>query len=180
MPKSSSFWLALGGHHNTARLQIPMDEKILVRVDQGFISEAFFSRVAFQKEYLNEEDVVVIASRFAGHREVRNVVGAQVSVFAAGSSLPTTRGDSTMSTCTYVITDAAGHPENGLGAKLTLTWAPKTTLAETNDFYTRRHVEAPSIKGDVLILAWIRNSANGPAGDWSASQKLIAAVLKKL
>jgi hypothetical protein len=66
MPKSSSFWLALGGHHNMARLQIPMDEKI---------------------------------------------------------------------------------------------WC---------------------IKGDVLILAWIRNSANGPAGDWSASQKLIAAVLKKL
>jgi hypothetical protein len=55
MPKSSSFWLALGGHHNMARLQIPMDEKILVRVDQGFISEAFFSRVAFQKEYLNEK-----------------------------------------------------------------------------------------------------------------------------
>jgi hypothetical protein len=47
--ESSSFWLALGGHHNMARLQIPMDEKILVRVDQGFISEAFFSRVAFQK-----------------------------------------------------------------------------------------------------------------------------------
>ena len=35
MPKSSSFWLALGGHHNMARLQIPMDEKILVRVSSS-------------------------------------------------------------------------------------------------------------------------------------------------
>ena len=112
--------------------------------------------------------------------EVRNLVGAQVSVFEAGSSLPTTRGDSTMSTCTYVMTDAGGHPANGLGAKFTLMWAPKAKLAETNDFYTKRHIEAPSIKGDVLILAWIGNSANGEAGDWSASQKLLAAVLKKL
>ena len=44
MPKSSSFWLALGGHHDIARLQIPMDEKILVRVDQGFISEGVLFR----------------------------------------------------------------------------------------------------------------------------------------
>jgi hypothetical protein len=85
-----------------------------------------------------------------------------------------------MSTCTYVMTDAAGHPANGLGAKFTLMWAPKTKLAETNAFYTKRHIEAPSIKGDILVLAWIGNSANGQAGDWSASQKLLAAVLKKL
>src|SRR6476661_9574170 len=90
--------------------------------------------------------------------EVRNLVGAQVSVFEVGSSLPTTRGDSTMSTCTYVMTDAAGHPANGLGAKFTLMWAPKTKLAETNDFYTKRHIEASGIKGDILVLAWIGNS----------------------
>ena len=112
--------------------------------------------------------------------EVRSLVGAQVAVFEAGSSSPTTRGDSTMSTCTYVMTDAGGHPANGLGAKFTLMWATKAKLVETNDYYAKRHIEAPGVKGDVLVMAWIGSPSNGKAGDWSASQKLLAAVLQKL
>jgi hypothetical protein len=112
--------------------------------------------------------------------EVRSLVGAQVAVFEAGSSPPATRGDSTMSTCTYVMMDAGGHPANGPGAKFTLMWAPKAKLAQTNDFYTKRHIEAPGMKGDVLVAAWVGSPSNGTAGDWSASQKLLAAVLQKL
>jgi hypothetical protein len=112
--------------------------------------------------------------------EVRGVVGAQVTVFEAGSSSPTTRGDATMSTCTYVMTDAGGHPANGPGAKFTLMWGSKAKLAETNEFYTKRHIEAPGVKGDVLVVAWVGSPSNGKAGDWSASQKLLAAVLQKL
>ena len=112
--------------------------------------------------------------------EVRSLVGAQMVVFEAGSSAPTTRGDSTVSTCTYVLTDAGGHPANGLGAKFTLMWAPKAKLAQSNDFYIKRHIEASGMKGDVLVVAWIGSPSDGKAGDWSASQKLLAAVLQKL
>jgi len=112
--------------------------------------------------------------------EVRTLVGAQMAVFEAGSSPATTRGDSTMSTCTYVLTDASGHPANGLGAKFTLMWAPQAKLAQSNDFYTKRHIEASGMKGDVLVVAWIGSPSNGKAGDWSASQKLLAAVLQKI
>ena len=112
--------------------------------------------------------------------EVRTLVGAQMTVFEPGSSPATTHGDSTMSTCTYVLTDASGHAAKGLGAKFSLMWAPKTTLAQTNDFYTKRHIEASGIKGDVLVLAWVGSPSDGKAGDWSASQKLLAAVLQKL
>jgi len=59
-------------------------------------------------------------------------------------------------------------------------WAPKAKLAQVNDFYTKRHIEAPGIKGDVLALAWVGNASEGKAGDWSASQKLLAAALQKL
>jgi hypothetical protein len=59
--------------------------------------------------------------------EVRSLVGAQIVVFDAGSSSPTTR--STVSTCTYVLTDAASHLANGLGAKFALV-GPKATLAQ--------------------------------------------------
>jgi hypothetical protein len=112
--------------------------------------------------------------------EVRSLVGAQMAVFEAGSSPATTRGDSTVSTCTYVLTDAGGHPAKGLGAKFTLMWAPKATLAQSNDFYTKRHIEASGMKGDVLAVAWVGSPSDGKAGDWAASQRLLAAVLQKL
>src|SRR6476646_1656199 len=48
---------------------------------------------------------------------IRSLGGAQVAVFAAGSSAPSTRGDSTVSSCTYVRSDAPGRPANGLSAK---------------------------------------------------------------
>ena len=112
--------------------------------------------------------------------EIRSLVGAQMVVFEAGSSPATTRGDSTVSTCTYVVTDAGGHPANGPGAKFTLLWAPQAKLAQTNDFYIKRHIEASGMKGDVLVVAWIGSPSNGKAGDWPASQKLLAAVLQKL
>src|SRR4029077_16276770 len=112
--------------------------------------------------------------------EVRSLVGAQVVVFEAGSSPATTRGDSTVSTCTYVLTDASGHPANGLGAKFTLMWGPKDKLTQSNDYYVKRHIEASGMKGDVLVGAWIGNASKGKAGDWSASQKLLAAVQQKL
>ena len=112
--------------------------------------------------------------------EIRSLVGAQVEVFAAGSSAPITRGDSTVSTCTYVMTDAAGHPAKGLSAKFTLMWAPKDKLTQSNDFYAKRHIEATGMKDDILVVAWIGSPADGATGDWSASQKLLAAVLAKL
>jgi hypothetical protein len=76
--------------------------------------------------------------------------------------------------------DAVGHPAKGRSAKFSLMWAPKAKLAETNEFYTKRHAEAPAIKGDVLVLAWIGGASDGKAGDWPASQKLLAAVLQRL
>jgi hypothetical protein len=112
--------------------------------------------------------------------EVRVLVGSPVSVFMPDLSTPATRGDTTVSTCTYSVQDAAGHPAQGRSAKFTLMWGPKAKLSETNDFYTKRHIEAPAIKGDVLVLAWVGNVSNGKAGDWAASQKLLAAVLQKL
>jgi hypothetical protein len=112
--------------------------------------------------------------------EVRSLVGAQMVVFEAGSSPATTRGDSTMSTCTYVVTAAGGHPANGPGAKFTLLWGPPAKLAQTSDFYIKRHIEASGMKGGVLVVAWVGSPANGKAGDWPASQKLLAAVLQKL
>jgi hypothetical protein len=112
--------------------------------------------------------------------EVRVLVGSPVSVFMPDLSTPATRADGTVSTCTYAVQDAAGHPAKGRSAKLTLMWASKAKLSETSGFYTKRHIEAPSIKGDVLVLAWVGNVSNGKAGDWAASQKLLAAVLQKL
>ena len=109
--------------------------------------------------------------------EVRSLVGAPVSVFDAGSSAPTTRGDATVSTCTYVSLDASGHVAKGRGAKFTLMWASDAKLAETNAYYVKRHKEAPGLKGNVLVVAWVGNQSEG---DWSASQKLLAEVLKKL
>ena len=112
--------------------------------------------------------------------EVRSLAGAQLVVFEPGSSPATTRGDTTVSTCTYVQTDASGRQVNGLGAKFTLMWGPKDKLTQTNDYYVKRHIEASGMKGDVLVVAWIGDASKGKAGDWSASQKLLAAVLQKL
>ncbi len=112
--------------------------------------------------------------------EVRGITGTAVQIFQPGSSLPTTRAGSTFSTCTYVVMDAAGHPARGRGAKFTLTWAPSTKLDQTDQFYQKRHIEAVGVKGDVLALAWVGDASNGNAGDWAASQKLLALVLQKL
>jgi hypothetical protein len=113
--------------------------------------------------------------------EVRSLVGAPVSVFNPVLSTLAQRGDTTLSTCMYNVLDAAGRPAKASrSAKLSLMWAPKAKLAKTNDIYTKRHIEAPGIKGDVLALAWIGNTSLGTAGDWSASQKLLAAALQKL
>jgi hypothetical protein len=113
--------------------------------------------------------------------EVRALVGAPVSVFSPRLSALAQRGDTTLSTCMYAVLDAAGRPAKASRtAKLSLMWAPKATLAKTNDFYTKRHVEASGVKGDVLALALVGNTSGGPVGDWSASQKLLAAALQKL
>lgn len=112
--------------------------------------------------------------------EVRSVVGAPVSIFDPELSAPAVRGDLTISTCTYVVKDADGRPLNGRAAKFSLMWAPQAKLQETNDFYLKRHAEAPGIKGDVLVLAWVGDRSSGKAGDWASSQKLLAAVLRKL
>lgn len=112
--------------------------------------------------------------------EIRALVGAPVSIFAPELSTPAVRGDLTAASCTYVLKDAAGHPAKGRGAKFSLMWAPQAKLQEARDFYVKRHAEAPGIKGDVLVLAWVGDASAGPAGDWAESQKLLAAVLGKL
>jgi hypothetical protein len=112
--------------------------------------------------------------------EVRSVVGAEMAVFEAGSSPVTTRGESTVSTCTYVTAGSGGRTANGPGAKFTLMWAPQVTLAQTSDFYVKRHIEATAMKGDTLVVAWVGSPSEGKTGNWSASQKLLAAVLQKL
>jgi hypothetical protein len=112
--------------------------------------------------------------------EVRAVVGAPVSVFMPELSTPATRAGAMVSTCTYVAQDAAGHPAKGRSAKFTLMWAPKAKLSETNDFYTKRHIEAPGIKGDVLVVAWVGDGSHQKPSDWADSQKLLAAILQKL
>lgn len=112
--------------------------------------------------------------------EVRNAVGAPVSIIDLDLSTPAVRGDTTVSTCVYGMQGASGHPQNGRSAKFSLMWAPRAKLQEGNDFYTKRHAEAPGIKGDVLVLAWVGDPASGKAGDWASSQKLLAAVLQKL
>ena len=112
--------------------------------------------------------------------EIRGLVGAPVSIFAPASSTPAVRGDVTIATCTYVVMDAAGHVAKGRSGKFSLMWAPQAKLQEASDFYVKRHDEAPAIKGDVLVLAWVGDPSAGKAGDWAASQKLLAAVLQKL
>lgn len=112
--------------------------------------------------------------------QVRELVGAPVSVFSPSLSTPATRGDTTYATCMYSPLDAAGRPVKGRNAKINLMWAPKAKLLEVNGVYTKRHMEASAIKGDVLVLAWVGNPSDGKAGDWTVSTKLLAAVLGKL
>ena len=112
--------------------------------------------------------------------QIRGLVGAPVSIFAPASSTPAVRGEVTIATCTYVVMDAAGHVAKGRSGKFSLMWAPQAKLQEANDFYVKRHDEAAAIKGDVLVLAWVGDPSAGKAGDWDASQKLLAAVLQKL
>lgn len=112
--------------------------------------------------------------------DVRGLVGAQVSVFQQASFGPTKHTDSTISNCTYVVLGANGHPALGRSAKVTLMWAPKARLAEANKTYLQRRMEASALKGDTLVLAWVGDPSRGAEGDWEASQKLLAAVLKKL
>jgi len=112
--------------------------------------------------------------------DVRALIGSPVSVFMPDLSTPAARGDTTFATCTYAVLDAAGRPTKGLGAKFSLMWAPKAKLTESNDIYTKRHIEAAAVKGDVLVLAWVASASGGKTGDWQASQKLLAAVVRKL
>jgi hypothetical protein len=112
--------------------------------------------------------------------EIRGQVGAPVSIFAPDLSMPAVRGDVTIATCTYLPKDAAGHVMRGRGAKFSLMWAPQAKLQEANDVYLKRHAEASAIKGDVLVVAWVGDASAGKAGDWAASQKLLATVLQKL
>jgi hypothetical protein len=108
--------------------------------------------------------------------EVRAIVGGQVVVFDAGSAAPATRNEMTISNCTYTLPNG-----NGPSARVTLMWAPSAKLAETNTFYLKRNKELPSIKGNVLVLASVTGVKNGDMTfDRAASQKLLAAVLKKL
>ena len=101
-------------------------------------------------------------------------------MFKQASFGPTQRNGSTFSNCTYELLGANGYPAQGRSAKVTLMWAPKAKLAEVNKFYLQRHIEASAVKRDTLVLAWVGDASLGAEGDWAASQKLLAAVLKKL
>ncbi|MEP6833251.1 MAG: hypothetical protein ABJB74_07645 [Gemmatimonas sp.] len=108
--------------------------------------------------------------------EVRAIVTAPVDVFAAGSSAPTTSNGITTSNCTYVMTT-----KNSRGARVTLMWGTSAKLSETNAYYVKRNKELSAIHGDVLILASVtQGSATGLTYDRPASEKLLAATLKKL
>ena len=108
--------------------------------------------------------------------DVRAIVGDQVVVFDAGSAAPTTNNEMTISNCTYSLPNF-----NGRSARVTLMWGPSAKLAETNKYYLERNKELPSIKGDVFVLASVTGLKNGDMTfDRAASQKLLAAVLKKL
>ena len=108
--------------------------------------------------------------------DVRAIVGDQVVVFDAGSAAPTTENETTFSNCTYSLPNF-----NGRSARVTLMWGPRAKLAETNKYYLERNKELPSIKGDVFVLASVTGLKNGDMTfDRAASQKLLAAVLKKL
>lgn len=103
---------------------------------------------------------------------VRAIVAAPVDIFAPGSHEPTTRANITTSTCTY-----AAPAAHGRGATFSLMWGPAATLASTYAYYMKRHQEQPRIKGDVLVLASVRN---GAVLDAAASSTLLDAVVKNV
>jgi hypothetical protein len=103
---------------------------------------------------------------------VRAIVRAPVDVFQPGSHGPTASGKMSISTCTF-----AAPAAHGRGATFSLMWGSAATLATTNDYYIKRHQEQPSLKGDVLILASVRN---GAALDLPASRALLDAVAKNV
>lgn len=108
--------------------------------------------------------------------DVRAIVGDQVVVFEAGSASTTTKGEMTISNCTYTLPNFSGR-----SARVNLMWGPSSKLAETQKFYLERNQELPSIKGDVLVLASVTGVKNGAMTfDRAASQELLAAVLKNL
>lgn len=108
--------------------------------------------------------------------EVSAIVGVPVVVSEPSSFSPTAKGDTTVSNCTYL-----GQSANIRNAKLTLMWASTAKLAETNEYYIKRHKEASAIKGDVLVLAAVMDVAkSGTTYDRAASEKLLAAALQKL
>lgn len=111
--------------------------------------------------------------------EVRGLARSPVSVLKAGSSSPTTFPDTTtISSCTYVVMNASGQGIAGRTARIHLIWAPAAKLAQTSQFYAKRHEQASGMKGSVLVTVAVRNDNN--IIDQSASQQLLAAVLQKL
>jgi hypothetical protein len=108
--------------------------------------------------------------------DVRAITGNQVQVYQPGSSAPTVSGNSTFSTCTYVVPNTKGR-----AATVTLMWAPSAKLKQTSDFYVERQKEATEIKGDVFIVASVTDSSTGTmVYDHASSEKLLALAASKL
>lgn len=111
--------------------------------------------------------------------EVRALVHFPVSVFMPGSSEPTTTGNATVSSCTYVPLDAKGHVVNGRSASVMLEWAPNDDLLKTQQFWEKQQYAVGSRSG-TLAITWVGIAANRTAEGSSGSKKLLAAVLQKL
>jgi len=108
--------------------------------------------------------------------EVRAITGNAVQVYQAGSSGPTVSGDSTFSTCTYVVPNTKGR-----AATVTLMWGPSAKLTQTNDYYVKRQKESSEIKGDAFIVASVTDSSTGTmVYDHPSSNKLLALAASKL
>jgi hypothetical protein len=108
--------------------------------------------------------------------QVRAIVAAPVEVYQPGSSVPTTQGTSTFSTCTYVVPNTMGR-----AGRLSLLWGPTATLTTTYNFYVKRGKELARMDGDMLVLASVTITTHGgTAYDQPASSKLMKAALAKL
>ena len=81
----------------------------------------------------------------------------------------------------YAVLDSAVRTAKASSAKLSLMWAPKAKLAKTNDIYTKRHIEAPGIKGERPGTGLDREHVRGggPATGRPA-KSCFAAALQKL
>ncbi len=105
--------------------------------------------------------------------DVRAIVGSPVSVNAPSSFGPTARSGVTTSNCTYL--------NGSRSARLTLMWGAGSLLVKTQQYYAKRHKEAPGLKGDVLVLASVTTATGaGLHYDIAAGDKLLAAALQKL